>query len=157
MSVQARTAGMWSEALIADLCMETRRVKDKSGSDGCKTKRTFASSLLSSFSLLSSNQSVTLFYLHQEPADIRVHTSAPLSSLPRWSPWTLPSPSPLIAWGGFAGWGLTASLSGVFAAVWVQLSGCDKESRKTERFHTNHGGIMKALVKGRRKVRLSLV
>lgn len=58
---------------------------------------------------------------------------------------------------GVAEGGPTASLSGVFAAVWAQLSRCDKESIKKKHFHTNYGKIMKALVKGRMKVRLSLV
>lgn len=98
---------------------------------------------------------VTLVYLHPEPVYIHVHTSAPLSSFPAYLRRRRSVRFHVTARGGVAAGGRRASLSA--AAVWSQLSGCDKESRKTERFHTNYGKRMKPWVKGRRKVRLSLV
>lgn len=83
---------------------------------------------------------------------ISVHAALPVSP-----PAPLRAAFHVTARGGVAEGGSTASLAGVFAAVWAQLSGCDKESIKTKRFHANYGKIMKPLVKGRMKVRLSLV
>lgn len=97
---------------------------------------------------------VTLVYLHPEPVYIHVHASAPLSSFPAYLRRRRSVRFHVTARGGVAEEGPRASLS---AAVWTQLPGCDKESRKTERFHTNYGKKMKPSVKGRRKVRLSLV
>lgn len=89
-----------------------------------------------------------------EPVYIRVHTSAALSSFPTYLRRRCSVRFHVTARGEVAGGGPRASFS---AAVWAQLSGCDKESRKTERFHTNYGKRMKPSVKGRQKVRLSLV
>lgn len=142
--------------------METTLRKGQARLRCCKRKRTFASSSLLQFAVKWSQ--VTLFYLHQEPVYIRLGATLFFSRLspptllrlfPPLAP--LPTAFHVTARGGVAEGGATASLSGVFAAVWAQLSGCDKESIKTKRFHTNYGKIMKPLVKGRMKVRLSLV
>lgn len=103
------------------------------------------------------------FYLHQE-ARLHSHSHIPFRArLPLFicvdstpcPPWW--SAFHVAARGGAAEGGPTASVSGAFAAVWVQLWRWDKESIKRRRFHTNYGKIMKPLVKGRMKVRLSLV
>lgn len=85
---------------------------------------------------------VTLVYLHPEPVYIHVHASAPLSSFPAYLRRRRSVRFHVTARGGVAEEGPRASLS---AAVWTQLPGCDKESRKTERFHTNYGKKNEAL------------
>lgn len=114
------------------------------------------------YSFRQSGHGVALFIYNQEPVSIRRSLLVPVISgdaAPPVSPLAPPFQGPfhVTARGAAAEGGPPASLSGVSAAVWAQLPGCDKESRKTRRFHTNYGNIMKPLVKGRRKVRLSLV